>query len=257
MTVQQPSPEWIGRAQELAAQARELHRRASRQMQEAREARARAVKDREAAESWRREIEEDLRGRWLSAQQRAAAIAREVAELEAVREPRLTLFEKDFWHVSDPEAIASALLAAALTLSRAQMGNVQLFDPAAGGLRIVAHHRFGPDFLRHFALVRDHDHGSACGRALSEATTVHVRDAEHSAVFAAGPTRDVVLDAGVRAVRSIPLVSSAGTMIGMISVHYERPHDPDATESELLAMVAAAGARRLSRARDDADFTTR
>ncbi|BBH68704.1 hypothetical protein ACTI_53890 [Actinoplanes sp. OR16] len=140
-------------------------------------------------------------------------------------------------------AIASALLEAALTLSHATKGNVQLVDPVSGGLRIVAQFGFEPEFLEHFALVRGDD--SACGVAFATGRTVQVRDVACSAIFEGRPEQEIVLRAGVRAVRSIPLLDAEARLIGVLSVHYPAPGDPGPAEQRLLETLAAAGAHRL------------
>jgi hypothetical protein len=68
-----------------------------------------------------------------------------------------------------------------------------------------------------------------------------------SITAAGGPARDVVLGAGVRAVRSIPLLDEDHDLIGALSVHYGWPQRPNRVEQEILAVVAAAGGRRLAR----------
>ncbi|MEU4695168.1 GAF domain-containing protein [Actinoplanes sp. NPDC023714] len=180
---------------------------------------------RQRARRWRRHVRDDLQTRWSEVLERAA-------RLEAL--------------LADPAAaIASALLDAALTLSHATKGNVQLVDPESGGLRIVAQCGFEREFLDHFALVRAED--SACGVAFATVRTVHVRDVACSAIFEGRLAREVVLRAGVRAVRSIPLSTPDGRLIGMLSVHYPEPFEPGPVEQRLLEALAAAGARRLQR----------
>lgn len=72
-----------------------------------------------------------------------------------------------------------------------------------------------------------------------------MQDVAHSAVFDPSPNRDVMLAAGVRAVRSIPLLSPDGFVLGIFSVHYRRPHRPDAAEQNILAALGASAVRRL------------
>ena len=97
---------------------------------------------------------------------------------------------------------------------------MQLLDRATGGLRIVAHHGFRRDFLDFFEVVVDDD--SACGSALSSGRSVWVRDTEASTIFAGAPARDVMLDAGSKAVASIPIPAPNGQLIAMISTHHGR-----------------------------------
>lgn len=57
-----------------------------------------------------------------------------------------------------------AALAAAIEISAADKGNIQLFDPISMALRIEAQRGFDAPFLRFFALVRDDS--SACAAAM-------------------------------------------------------------------------------------------
>src|SRR5262249_46844662 len=157
----------------------------------------------------------------------------------------LIFFDADFCLVNDRTSIVTALLDAAITLSGADLGNVQLCESAGRGLRIAAHHGFESDFLSYFDVVDDDR--SACGRAMTDHRTVQVDDVARSAVFDGGLARDVVLDAGVRAVRSIPLVGDDRDLLGVLSVHYRRPHRPDLAEQNILSTLASAAVRRLVR----------
>ena len=65
------------------------------------------------------------------------------------------------------------------------------------------------------------------------------------AIFAGQESLGVSLDAGVRAVQSTPLLSSGGTILGMISTHYCEPHRP--SEREPRFMELSRGRRRLRR----------
>ncbi|GIE34327.1 hypothetical protein Ait01nite_073720 [Actinoplanes italicus] len=234
--------ERAARARELVEAARRRRADAELRLRAARRDRAGAAEARAAAEEWRRQVRAELEERWLQLERRATDLAR-YAVLGSSDRRGLVLFEPEFGHVRDPGAIGSAVLSAALTLSRAAMGNVQLVDPVAGGLRMVAQIGFDAEFTEFFALVRER--GTACGAALAEGRTVQVHDVERSGLFTAGAARDTVLSAGVRSVRSIPLTGPDGVTAGILSVHYPRPHEPDAAERRLLDLLATAGARRL------------
>jgi hypothetical protein len=230
------------RARRLRLRAAESHARALRQARQARTAREAAISDRRGVQVLLRGLEADDRERRRAVRRWTDLIAGGGPDADR---RGLAFFDADFCLVSDRTAMTGALLAAALRFSRAQMGNVQLFDAETGGLRIVAQQGFGPEFLRYFARVDDDR--SACGVALIQARTVQVHDISQSKVFDVGPTVGVLLDAGVRAVRSIPLTGPGGEMLGVLSVHYARPHDPGATEQRLLAALADAAVRRLTR----------
>ena len=111
------------------------------------------------------------------------------------------------------------LLDAAISAQDASKGNVQLLS-AEGALEIVAQRGFRKEFLQHFEFVRVED-DSACGRALRAASPVLIADVQRDQEFR--PLRAIAASAGFRAVQSIPLIGSSGSVMGMLSVHYSAP----------------------------------
>jgi len=78
---------------------------------------------------------------------------------------------------------------------------------------------------------------------------VVVEDVTISQVFVGQPSMNVLIDAGVRAVISTPLMSSAGNLLGMISTHFRKPHHPSERELRLLDLLARQAADYLWRKR--------
>jgi hypothetical protein len=98
-------------------------------------------------------------------------------------------------------------------------GNIQLADPHAGALVIVAQRGFDAEFLQYFAAVSDG--GSACGRAASGRAQVMIPDVTLDRGFAAH--WDIAAASRFRAVQSTPLTSSDGRIVGVLSTHYPQP----------------------------------
>ena len=150
--------------------------------------------------------------------------------------------------VPGPDAAAvsacAAAVAEAIGVSGADTGNAQLVDPATGALRIVAQQGFKRRFLDFFEIV--HDEESACGTALAAGKPVWVPEVARSAIFAGTPALDVMLDAGSRAVASVPVRAHDGNVIAMISVHYHQPTTWAEQQRQQLATVAAVTGRLLS-----------
>ena len=137
---------------------------------------------------------------------------------------RLTLWtnwlsKNDLW--SDSRAW-EWVLDAAMCVGSADYANVQLVHPRLQGLELTAQRGFHPPFLKFFRFVTDSH--SACGAALKRRRPVVVGDVTDSSIFARPPQLEVILDAGVRAVTSVPLIGEKGRMLGMLSVHYREPH---------------------------------
>ena len=89
------------------------------------------------------------------------------------------------------------VLDAAIELQGADFGNVQLYDPDDGTLRIVAHRGVGQEFLEHFACVDAND-TSACGAALKLGQRVILEDVMKHAPYA--PHLGVAARTGYRGV---------------------------------------------------------
>jgi signal transduction histidine kinase/CheY-like chemotaxis protein len=141
-----------------------------------------------------------------------------------------------------------SILKAALELSRADKGTIQLLDPQSDALGIAAQRGFEEPFLKFFAQVRPGEM-SAASVAMKRAERVVVEDVASSEIFAGRPSREVVLAAGARALYSTPLISSAGKTMGMISVHFAAPHRPSERELRFMDLLARQAGDYLDRKR--------
>ncbi|MGB8631381.1 MAG: HWE histidine kinase domain-containing protein [Xanthobacteraceae bacterium] len=148
----------------------------------------------------------------------------------------------------DLKTCLNHVLETAIAITSADKGNVQLFDGNAVALTIAAHRRFEDNFLKFFEEVRGDN--TACGEAMRSAKRVIVEDVMRSEIFAAAePSLRVLVDAGVRAVMSTPLTSGNGGLLGMISVHFMKPHHPAEPELRLMDLLARQAADYLERKR--------
>ena len=118
----------------------------------------------------------------------------------------------------------------ALSLLRADRGNVQIVDPATGSLVLVLQTGFSDEFLEYFAVVDDD--GSACGRAASQHAQTVITDVSTDPDFA--PHREIAAASKFRSVNSTPLVDASGQLVGMLSTHYPRPYLPPARDLGLM-----------------------
>ncbi|MFO0907089.1 MAG: ATP-binding protein [Isosphaeraceae bacterium] len=149
----------------------------------------------------------------------------------------------------------SLILDAALRITGSEQGHIQLFDPDRNALVIAAQRGFERPFLDFFAEVRGHN-GATCGSALSSARQVVVPDVTQSTLFAGEPALDVLLDAGVRAVQSTPLIASNGRVLGMISTHFARPQAPNERSLRMMNLLARQAADLLERQRSQQALKT-
>ncbi|MGH3796682.1 MAG: GAF domain-containing protein [Pseudonocardiaceae bacterium] len=148
----------------------------------------------------------------------------------------LARFERRMRAHPTPTVQYAAAMEAAYQLTDADLGNVQVLDRITGYLHIREQRGFGEPFIAFFDSVADH--GSACGAALANRELVLVDDVAASPVFAGTPARDVVLDAGVRAVASVPYLDPAGRPAGVLSVHRRDPAPLSRRQQLLLRIIA-------------------
>ncbi|MFF3977966.1 ANTAR domain-containing protein [Streptomyces sp. NPDC001828] len=120
----------------------------------------------------------------------------------------------------DRGTVLRDVLSQTLAIVGADMGNVQIADPAADELRIVRHTGLDARFVEHFAVVGAGTTSCARAAAGTELTTVH--DVATDPLFS-DPDRRAILLAGSRACHSIPLVDEDGTCVGVVSAHLARP----------------------------------
>lgn len=145
---------------------------------------------------------------------------------------------------ADVVSVYDAAVASAIQVSAADMGNAQAVDPSSGALRIVAQRGFTSPFLDFFQTV--HDQESACGEALAAGQPVWVPDITVSPIFAGTPALAVMLAAGSRAVASVPVPASDGTILAMISPHRRQPSAWTDGQRQQLEDVAAQTGQLLS-----------
>src|SRR5215212_5396217 len=147
----------------------------------------------------------------------------------------------------DVESRLNDILNVAIEISGADKGNIQLLEGESGKLTLVAQSGFEEPFLEFFATVDDES--SACGLAMQAQQRVIVEDITESELFAGKPSLNIMLEAGVRAVQSTPLISSSGTLLGMISTHFETTRRATEQELRLMDLLARQSADYLERRR--------
>jgi two-component sensor histidine kinase/putative methionine-R-sulfoxide reductase with GAF domain len=190
-------------------------------------------------------------GRALDGARAAAAVSEgQLAdELNAMR--RLYQLSKQLVLARDLEVVLDEVLAAMMDLHESDFGNIQLYDPRTGALRMVAHRGFQPAFLKHFEVI-DATTGTACGKALTARERVMVHDVERER--APGASLDAARQAGYRSVQSTPLFTATGAPLGMISTHWREPHVLSERVGRLSDLYARHGADAIAAHVHDAEF---
>jgi signal transduction histidine kinase len=137
------------------------------------------------------------------------------------------------------------ILNVAIEISGADKGHIQLRDHDSGQLTFAAQSGFDESFRDFFTHATDGN--SAWGTAMESHQRVIVEDIRESEIYAGKPSLSMMLDADVRAVQSVPLLSSFGKLLGTISTHFSEPHRPSEQELRLMDLLARQTADYLER----------
>jgi two-component system, chemotaxis family, CheB/CheR fusion protein len=166
------------------------------------------------------------------------------ADLDATN--RLLRIGVLFLHEGNLEAVVGEIVDAAVAISGADFGNVQILDRASGELRIAAQRGFPVGWLEDWNAA--HHRQCASRTALERRERVVVEDIERDPIFAGTPALEIQRRTGVRAVQSTPILSRTGEPIGILSTHARAPGSPTPRVLRLLDLIARQAADILERA---------
>ncbi|MGW4569283.1 ANTAR domain-containing protein [Streptomyces sp. NPDC004561] len=137
-----------------------------------------------------------------------------------------------------------AVLREALAIGRAAAGHVLSVDPAVNALTLETHYGCSDAFLDH--LVRGRDEGTAEAVARTRGRRVSVPDVAGDALLS-DDSRRALLGTGARALQCLPVLSSAGSCTGLITVHWpDAGHRPAPAQAEAFGVLAADTAAWLA-----------
>lgn len=138
---------------------------------------------------------------------------------------------------ADPEVFYDVLLDSAMKLMSADFASIQLFHPQDQELLLLAYKNFHPDSVKHWRVVRAGP-ASTCGQALATGERVIVTNLDDPSLDMDKADWDAYKLSEINAVQSTPLVSRLGSLVGMISTHWRKPHTPSERELGLFDIVA-------------------
>ncbi len=153
---------------------------------------------------------------------------------------------------SDLQRVLEEIVEAAIALTSADKGNIQIIDTQSNCLKIVAHRGFDQPFLDFWNRV--YEGQGSCHNALETGQRVIVEDITKSPIFVDTPALQAQLAAGVRAVQSTPLIGRSGKVLGMISTHFNSPHWPDKRTLTLLDILVRQTTDIIERAEYEAEL---
>lgn len=171
-------------------------------------------------------------------------------EIELSIMKRLHHISTRFIRENNSQDLLTEIVEAAVIITNANMGNIQIYDERSSSLQIVAHSGFKKPFLDFFSTV--YTGQAACGAAMKLKERVIIEDITQSPIFMNTPSLEVMVEAGARAVQSTPLYSRQGRLVGMLSTHYNIPNRPDDQDLQLLDLLARQSADIIERVQIEA-----
>ena len=126
------------------------------------------------------------------------------------------------------EAAINTVLDDVMALHGAEYGDLQLC--CGGDVIIVAHRKLPLEFIKQFGHIKAGDK-SASGRALKTRRSVVIPDVDREPSYK--PWLGAARLAGYRSIQSTPLITSAGSMLGVVSTLFANPHQPTNIEMRM------------------------
>jgi PAS domain S-box-containing protein len=153
-------------------------------------------------------------------------------------------------HEDHVEALYQQIVEAASAVMHSDMSSMQMLHPERNALELLAWKGFHPESAAHWKCVRL-DSDTSCGEALRNGRRVIVPDVETCEFIVDQADIDANRRSGVRGVQSTPLTSRSGQVLGMISTHWRRPHQPSERDLSLIDVLARQAADLIERKRTE------
>jgi PAS domain S-box-containing protein len=166
-------------------------------------------------------------------------LAAELADMQLLQNISSELILQD-----RSEGLFEKILEAAQAIMGADFATLQKFYPERGEkgeLLMTASRGFDEKADNYWEWVRA-DWNTTCGIALRTRERVIIPDMEKSASATGSKEQRLLLEDGIRAGQTTPLFSRAGELLGMISTHWRKPHEPSKRDLSLLDILARQAA---------------
>lgn len=156
----------------------------------------------------------------------------------------------------DLTALYGKIVDAAVSITRSQFGTMQVLrradETGEAGLELLVSRGLAPRDRAVWEWVSPSAH-SSCTAALKTGQRAIIADFEEWGEIAGTGDLLAFRRAGIRSAQTTPLRSRDGTLLGMISTHWAKPHEPSERDLYLLDILARQAADILDRTiREDA-----
>jgi PAS domain S-box-containing protein len=168
-------------------------------------------------------------------------LERELADTKRLQAISAMLIERE-----DDGAIYENIVDAAMRLMRSDAASVQMLDRDTQELRLLAWKGFHPESAAYWHRVTS-QMGTMCGSALKRGERIIVTDVWKESYPEGSKSLDHFRLSGIRSVQSTPLVSRDGSVIGMISTHWQGRHVPQERDFAMFDVLARQAADVVER----------
>jgi len=149
------------------------------------------------------------------------------------------------------QVLYDEIMATVITLTRADVGSVQILDQATQELVLLASQGFDRTMTNHFYRVNASSNTS-CGIALIRGTREFIDFDVPECDDPSGALR-MHINAGYLCAQSTPLISRSGRPIGMVSTHWCKHHRPTERELRFLDLLARQAADLIEQRQTEAE----
>ena len=167
-------------------------------------------------------------------------------EVEALR--RLHRISSEHLLQNDLVYFYGEILDAAIEIAHCTKGHIQIYVPKENCLKIITHRGFGDMFLQRFAVVPAGQMPG--GVALVRKERVTVRDIEDPLLFTDEEIR-LYRAESVCCAQSTPMISSTGTVYGVLSTYNCAPRRLSESELRHMDLLASRAADLIERKRNE------
>ena len=180
--------------------------------------------------------------------EREAQLAEELAATRMLQELSLSMAQE-----ADVEALYGKLVDAAVSIMRSDFASMQQYYPHLGHhgeLKLLGHHGFSDEAAKFWAWVRANS-SCTCGVAIKRRERVIASDVANTDFMAGTADQAQLLAGGMLAAQTTPLLSRRGELVGMISTHWKKCHEPSERDLRLLDILARLAADLIERKTQD------
>ncbi|MBM0744237.1 GAF domain-containing protein [Phormidium sp. CLA17] len=193
-------------------------------------------------------LAEEIAERTWAAVERAraeAVITADLQDMQLLHQLGARLVTED-----DIHTLYQGVVSAAIALTRADAGTVQILDEATQELVLLIAQGFEPTMLKHFYRMNESSN-TPCGVALKNGKRSFV-DFDVPESENPDGSGQMLTEAGYRSGQSTPLITRSGKIIGMVSTQWRDHHRPSERELRFLDLLARQAADLIEQRQTDA-----